>query len=133
MKLLFISLKKKEKRIADLYKNQVKDLDNTQVEEIKQNIVEILNEIKSHFSNEAKRLNTTLTSYNKEYSQINNRLNEYKTGIFNKLKNTIFKIIDYFHQNMFVNVYTNYVEQYLNEYIKEANVFTTQYIEDNYY
>ena len=119
-----------EKRIADLYKNQVKDLDNTQVEEIKQNIVEILNKIKSHFSNEAKRLNSTLTSYNKDYSQINNRLNGYKTEIFNKLKNTVFKIIDDFHQNMFDNVYTNYVEKYLNEYIKEANVYTTQYNED---
>ena len=82
-------------------------MDNTQVEEIKQNIVELLNKIKSHFSNEAKRLNSTLTSYNKNYSQINNRLNGYKTEIFNKWKNAIFKINDDFNQNMFVNIYTN--------------------------
>ena len=60
-------------------------MEDNQVEEIKQNIIQILNKIKKHISEEAIRLNTTLTSFNKDYTTIENRLNGFKTGIYNKL------------------------------------------------
>ena len=119
-----------EQRIADLYKSEVKELENSQVEGIKKYIVEILNKIKDHFKNEAIRLNSTSNSFSKDYTQIQNRLNEYKNEIFNKLKNTIFKIIDDFHQNMINKVYIDYVEKYLNEYIIESKKFTSGYEEE---
>ena len=119
-----------EQRIADLYKSEVKELENSQVEGIKKYIVEILNKIKDHFKNEAIRLNSTSNSFSKDYTQIQNRLNEYKNEIFNKLKNTIFKIINDFHQNMMNKVYIDYVEKYLNEYIIESKKFTSGYEEE---
>ena len=87
-------------------------MEDNQVEEIKQNIIQILNKIKKHISEEAIRLNTTLTSFNKHYSIIENRLNGFKTGIYNKLNSTIFKILEDFYQIMFQQVYTNYIEKY---------------------
>ena len=119
-----------EQRIADLYKSEVKELENSQVEGIKKYIVEILNKIKDHLKNEAIRLNSTSNSFSKDYTQIQNRLNEYKNEIFNKLKNTIFKIINDFHQNMMNKVYIDYVEKYLNEYIIESKKFTSGYEEE---
>ena len=71
-------------------------MEDNQVEEIKQNIIQILNKIKKHISEEAIRLNTTLTSFNKDYTTIENRLNGFKIGIYNKLNSTIFKILEHF-------------------------------------
>ena len=87
-------------------------MEDNQVEEIKQNIIQILNKIKKHISEEAIRLNTTLTSFNKHYITIENKLNGFKTGIYNKLNSTIFKILEHFYQIMLQKVYTNYIEKY---------------------
>ena len=122
----FLTKDEIEERITELYKSEVKELEITQIKEIKQNVMEILMKIKEHLSKEAERLNTTLNSYNIDYTIIQNRLNEYKKDISNKLETVIFKIIDDFHQNMIDKVYINYVEKYLNEYIKESKAFTSQ-------
>ena len=118
-----------ENRINELYKSEVKDLDNKQVVTIKQKVIEILNKIKEHLSKETERLVNSADSYNKGYSQIENRLNDYKKAIFNKLESAVFKIIDDFHQNMINEVYKNYIENYLNEYIIESKKHTSQYKE----
>ena len=118
-----------ENRINELYISEVKELNDKQVESIKQKITQILNKIKEHLSNEAKRLNTSSDSYSKDYSQIQNRLNQYKTKIFNKLESKVFMIIDNFHQNMIDKVYTNYIEKYLNDYIEQSKIHTSSYQE----
>ena len=118
-----------ENNITELYNSQVKELENSQIEGIKQNIIEILTKIKEHLSNEAIRINSTANSYNKDYTQIQNRLEQYKNEIFNKLKNTIFKIIDDFHQNMINKVYNDYIVENLNQYIIESKKFTSNFQE----
>ena len=105
-------------------------MEDNQVEEIKQNIIQILNKIKKHISEEAIRLNTTLTSFNKHYSIIENRLNGFKIGIYNKLNSTIFKILEDFYQIMFQKVYINYIEKYYKEYITDAKKYTSNYGEE---
>ena len=106
--------------INNLYKDVNKNLLNEQKEEIKANINLILNNIKNHFTEEAKRLNGTLTSYNKNLANINNRLKNYKEKIFNSLNQTIASVIDDFYKNITEEFYQNYIETNLNEYIAES-------------
>ena len=96
---------------------------------ITENVKEILNKIKKYIINEAIRLNTTLVSYNNDYSKINYTINEYKNNIFNTINITIFNIVNDFHSKIINNVFNNYIEKGLNQYIIEAKKYTSNYKE----
>jgi len=119
------------KKINDFYKNEVKELKEDQITDIKKNINEILENIKQHFTNEAKRLKETMVSYNKDYSKIEERLKNYQDTINQKVKDTIFSAINEFYSNMNNQLYTNYFEYYLNDYEKESEEKTSEYGEVN--
>ena len=119
------------KKINDFYKNEVKELEEDQITDIKKNIDEILENIKQHFTNEAKRLKETMVSYNKDYSKIEERLKNYQDTINQKVKDTIFSAMNEFYSNMNNQLYTNYFEFYLNDYEKESEEKTLEYGEVN--
>lgn len=85
--------------------------------------------IKQHFTEEAKRLKGTMNSYNKDYSKIEERLKNYQDTINQRVKDTIFSAINDFYSNMNNKVYTNYYEKYLNDYEEEAEESVIDYRE----
>ena len=115
------------KKINSFYKNEVKELNETQITDIKKNINDILENIQQHFTNEAKRLKETMVSYNKDYSKIEEKVRNYQETINQKVKETIFSSINDFHSNMNNQVYTNYYEYYLNDYEKESEEVVIDY------
>jgi len=114
------------KKIYELYKNGIIDLNENQIKEIKQNINDIINKIKEVFTNEAKILKETVTSLNKDYSKIENRLLNYKNYINQKLNEIIFNIINQLNKNILDKVYTDFFEKYLNDYILESERTITE-------
>ena len=117
------------KRINDFYKNEVKELKEDQMADIKKNIDEILEKIKQHFKEEAKRLKGTMVSYNKDYSKIEERVKNYQDTINQKVKDTIFSAINDFYSNMNNQVYTKYYEKNLNDYENKSEEATSPYEE----
>ena len=111
-------------KINNLYQKKFKELNNEEINLIKEYFNDIIKKIKNNLSNEAIRLKTTAVSYNNDYTKINNTIKEYKELIFNKLNNSLFSEFDEFHQNMINEIYINYIEKYLNECIKETKKFT---------
>ena len=119
------------KRINEFYKNEVKELKEDQIADIKINIDQIFQKIEEHFKKEAKRLKETMVSYNKDYSKIEKRVKDYQDSINQKVKDTIFSAINDFYSNMNNKVYTNYYEENLNIYEKEAEEEALSYGEIN--
>ena len=113
--------------IYELYQNQIKNLESNQVSLISQNIQEILNKIKQYIKDEANILLTTSTSYNNNFTRINNRINSYKAQIFNKLNETIFSVLEKFYQNINNNFHRQYVLAHLDQCISESKKFTETY------
>jgi hypothetical protein len=97
--------------------------------DIKKNIDEILEKIKQHFMEEAKRLKETMVSYNKDYSKIEERVKNYQDTINQKVKDTIYSAINDFYSNMNNQVYTNYYEKNLNDYENKSEEATSHYEE----
>ena len=107
---------KLEKGINTIYSNGLKSLDLNSKNIIYGYLNEVLNKIKVHISNEAKRLSDELTSYSKNYNNILDRLNNYKTSIYNQFKDTILSEINDFYTKVINKVYNSYIVDYLNIY-----------------
>ena len=113
-----------ENKIGDFYSSEL-ILDTDNINKIKKYINEIINIVKENIINETNRLSTTSTSYNNDYSKIDNSLEEIKANIFNQLNSTIFSVLEGFYVNMYQNIYKDYMEQGLNNYIKEVRKETS--------
>jgi len=109
------------------YKTGVKSLELSQINDINKNINDILDKIKNEFTKEAKLLKESSSSYNKNFTKIQERVLYYKTHIIENVKTNLFSIINSFFQNINDTIYTNYFEPSLNEYIFQANEMTSQY------
>ena len=92
-------------KINNLYKNGIKELNDDKLKQINQYVNNILNVIKNHLLYEAIRLNTTSTSYYKDFQAINNTIKETKENVFKDINRTIFKYLDEFNENMNANIY----------------------------
>ena len=114
-------------KINDLYQTEIKDLSNNQIQEIENNIKEILNKIKQYIIDESNSINKALTSYNKNFTRIKNRINSYKTEIFNKLNVTIFNVINTFYNRMIVKVHEEYVLAHINQCVSASKLYTETY------
>ena len=116
--------------ISNFYLNQIKDLTTDQINKINLNINEILNKFKTVITNEANRIQTTSTSYNTDYSNIQNTINYYKSFIFKEINTTIFNVLEGFYRNIYKNVYTNCMESKLNEYEEEGKKSTSSFYDE---
>ena len=115
--------------INRLYKSEVKEMEQNEIEEINKNINEILNIIKEKLSNETLRLQTTAVSYNKDYTNIENTLNEYKNEIFDRLNATVLNVLKDFHKNITEKLLKNYIEPMFGEFLNKATEFTQNFQE----
>ena len=114
-----------ENKISKFYSSEL-ILDINNINQIKKYIDEIINKVKESIKNEGNRLNTTSTSYNNDYSKINDTLSEIKNTILNQLNTTIFSVLEGFYSNMYQNIYINYIESGLNNYTKEVKKVTKE-------
>ena len=108
------------KKINELYKNEIVDMNENQIEEIRQNFNDILDKIKEEMINESKDLNDKVLSLNKDYSKIENRLINYKNYITQKLNEIIFSVINQLNKNILDKIYTNFFEMNLDAYVSES-------------
>ena len=76
----------------------------------------MLSKIKTHIINESTRLSDKLTSYNKNFTSIKKRLNNYKNSIYDQLYSNITYVVDDFHEKILKKFYENYIERGLNDY-----------------
>ena len=68
---------------------------------------------------------------NNNFAKINNRINSYRTGIFRRLNETIFTILDIFYQKLKSNFHNQYVLEHLNECKSVSKMYTETYSEFN--
>ena len=108
-------------KINELYSNAYNHLEENEIKEINENVQEIINKVKEHLISEENKIETSLVSFNKNFSQINHTINEYKNTIFSTLNKTIFNVLDEIYSNIYSKVYTNYVEFYLNDYYENIS------------
>ena len=110
-----------EKEINTIYSNGLKSINEASKNIIYGYLNEVLAKVKSHISNEAKRLTDQLTSYSKNYNVIINRLNNYKISIYSQFYNTVLSVTNEFYSNVTKKFYTDYIEKYLADYQNYAN------------
>ena len=109
-----------ENIINNIYSNGLVNLDTNSKNSVNGYLNEVLNRIKTHSSNEVKRLNDELTSYSNNYTLIKKRFNDYKSIIYDKFYSTILSVNNKFYSDITKKFYTNYIEKYLNEYISHS-------------
>ncbi len=102
------------------YKDGIKSLELNQINDINQNINDILDKIKQEFTEEANLLNKTLSSYNKDFNKIQERLSNYKEKIIEDLKTNFFSVVKAFLKNINDKIYTNYYVPNLDIYLSQA-------------
>ena len=111
-----------ENKINNIYSNGLtNNLDNNSKNLLYSYLNEVLNRIKSHITNEVSRLSNELTSYSNNYNIIKNRLNNYKTLIYDKFYSTILSVNNDFYSQILSKFYTNNIDKYLNEFLNYAN------------
>ena len=91
-----------------------------QLNEINQNINDILDKIKQELIEEAKLLNKTSNSYNKDFDKIQQRLSNYKEKIIEDLETNLFSVFNIFFHNINDKIYTSYYVQNLDKYTSQA-------------
>ena len=116
--------------IDSLFNNEIKNLDNNKTEEIMQIVEEIINKIKNHLSNEAKKITSTSNSYTSDFSLINETINNYKEIIFIKIKEAIFKTIEKLYININQNIYNKQIKTKLDEYLNKATEYNSSKTEE---
>ena len=109
-----------ENTINKLYLSAINDFTNNQINIINTNINEIINKVKEKINSESQRLETTATSYNSNYTIIENTLKRYQNKIFSDINITLFNVLDNFYINIYRKFYTNCIEKHLNEYLSES-------------
>ena len=114
-------------RINNLYYNAYNHLEDYEINQIKQNVNEIIEKINHSLLIEKQRIETTSTSFNKDFSQINETINKYKNKVFVTVNKTIFNVLDEIYNNIYTNVYNNYVEYYLNIYYQNVTNLISEY------
>ena len=114
-------------KINNLYKNGIQELKDDKIKEINQYIYNIIEVINNHLLNEAIRLNTTSTSYYKDFQTINKTIQSTKENVFKVINKTIFKNLDEFYEKMNTKVYKNYIENNLNTYFENVKNITSNY------
>ena len=117
------------KKINELYYGGIAGFNDTIRNLFNSNLYGLLDRIYEHFFNESKRINTTLVSYNSDFSAINNTIKLYKENIFKEIKAKYVQIINGFRENMINKIYVEYIEKGLNDYITEAKKYTHNFKE----
>ena len=113
--------------INDLYYNAYTHLKEDEINKIKQNVKEIIKKVNHYLVSEKERIETTSTSYDKDFSKINDTINEYKNKIFVTVNKTIFNVLDGIYKNIYTNVYNDYIEHYLDFYISNVTLLISEY------
>ena len=127
---IFITKDNLIEEIRKQYESQIKNIDKNMTKYIKQNIQNILNEIKKYLSNESEILKTTVystISLTNDFSKINKTIQNYKENLINKLKDILKKIVNDFYENMLNVFYLDYIESGLNKYLNEAEKYISNW------
>ena len=111
------------KKISSMYSNGLNSLDTNDTKLIYDYIDQILNRIESHIANETLRLSTELTSYNNNYTVIEDTLNSYKDFIYNQLYSNIMNVIKDFYSQFKTYFYENYIVSHLDEYYEQVKSY----------
>ena len=119
------------KNINKLYNEGLNNFNSTQMNNFKNNLYPILDEIYEYFESESERISTTAVSYTSDFTQINTTVKKYKENIFNQIKSIYTNIIDDFREKMINNVYKEYIEKNLNDYLEESKTVIKNFKEYN--
>ena len=112
----FYSKENLEKKINEIYKDGLIDLNETSKNIIYEYLDQVLDNIKEHINNETERLQNTMTLYSNNYKVIEATLNEYKDKIYNEFYSTIFSVVEDFYNQTIDIFYNNYIKIYLEDF-----------------
>ena len=117
----FFTKDKLIEKINSLYTKGLYNPNKSSKEKIDNIIQNILSKIITHLTKEETKLSNVLTSYSKDFSYIEERLNNYKTSIYKKIYSSITYVVNDFHEEILEIFYKNYIEKGLNEYEKNID------------
>ena len=109
-----------ENIIDELYSNQFEKFTNSIGNEIYNNIFEIVNKIIERITYERKRIEANLGNYNLNAEKIIGIIDNYKKIINDRLNNSIFAVLDLYHENINNNIYSNCIETRLYILLNET-------------
>ena len=118
-------------KINSFFLNGINNCDQNSKTQIEGFLNVVLNNVKTHITNEATRLNNELTSYSNVFTDIKNRLKNYKNEIYDQFYSTITYVVNDFNETISEKFYKNFIEKGLNEYetnIGKTNFGTAQFL-----
>ena len=107
------------------FSNGINNCDDVSKKQIENLLQSILDKVKNHLINEATRLNDEITSYSYIFTDIRNRLNKYKTEIYNKFYSAIIDVVHNSYEQVLEKFYNNYIEIELKQI--EMNINKTDF------
>ena len=113
--------------INNLFTTSYKNLEEDEINEIKLNIQEIVQKLKENLIKEQERIETFATSLNKDFTIINQTIENYKNNIFSTVNKTIFNVVDQIYNNINTKLYENYIEYYLNMFYQNVSQIINEY------
>ena len=105
-----------EKKINSIFTNGLNNANEDSKKKIYDILDSILNKIKSHITNEAKRLTNEMTSYSNNYDYIKNRIDNYKDSIYEQFYAVLTTKIDGFLSLIMEKFYKNHLEKGFEEF-----------------
>ena len=120
-----------EKKIISMFTNGLNNANEDCKNKISDILDSILNKIKYHITNEAKRLTNEMTSYSNNYDYIKNRIDNYKDSIYEQFYAVLTFKIDVFLSLIMEKFYKNYLKKGFDEfksYFKDEDLGKAQFL-----
>ena len=104
-------------KISYLYNKAIKELKESDIKLIQEDINEIIRTILFYLSKEKEDLKNNDRLYKNDFSLINQTIKYYKEVIISNMNKTIYDFIGVQEQLLEKEIYENYYEKYLNDYL----------------
>ena len=111
-----------ENIINDLFKTQIKDFTSSQTNNINNIVSELMNEFEEKIREEAERIENNTGSINLNIENISNNIKSYKENIKNRINISFFEELDKFYENIYKNIYMNFVGQKTSDYFNQVKM-----------
>ena len=111
-----------EKLISNLFATQIKDFISSQKNNIKNILSELINEFEEKMVSEAERIENNKGSYQLNIGIISSYITNYKENIISRINISVFEGLDKFRENVYKNVYTNFVARKTSTYLEQVKM-----------
>ena len=112
-------------KVVENYNFYLQNIDKNMENEFTIYINKILDVIIKYLSEEEQRIKSQIVTYTNDYTEINNRIKEYKNIILNKSEGLLYEFVDTLYENIHEIAYKLHIEKGLNNYLLEAKKYNS--------